>query len=191
MFGSVARAELRDNVVADYQNGVEPEHWSYLWNANGPIEDINGFVPLNPWKSKWAPNLDRALLNEPPGAGYLEIRNAGNGYLRIHPGGGEGQYKTTEPRFAILAYKVSSDGNYFIKNSELHRLEKGGTITCMVFVKNHSLQDFVVENAERKSFDGPVGYLKAGDQIYVAVGPDGSDGRDACDIRFEISDTAK
>ncbi len=60
------RRNLRDNVVADYQNGVEPRALDLSMEREWPIEDINGFVPLNPWKSKWAPNLDRALLNEPP-----------------------------------------------------------------------------------------------------------------------------
>ena len=103
-----------------------------------------------------------------PGA-YLYLDNTG------HPGRGSDDVTGNVDRFAIAAYTIqpAKEGLISIANSSISTLYTGGNgVELRVYVNDTLKTEFVqVAGATASSFDLSLGTLKAGDVVYVAVGP--------------------
>ena len=125
-----------------------------------------------------------------PGA-YLYLASTGG-----HPGRSAGQVPgNTVDRYAIAAYTVSSGGEYFLTDSFLDPAGTpgdGNEVVVLVTAGGVTTQVLSVKGDDSTfSFNSPLGWLSAGDVIYVASGPDGAgagndDGSDGFNWDFSI-----
>ncbi|MEJ2622128.1 MAG: hypothetical protein P8163_18320, partial [Candidatus Thiodiazotropha sp.] len=107
-----------------------------------------------------------------------------------HPGRGSKQQATVD-RYAIAAYQVNSAGQYRIEASEVATdcvYSKG--LDLRVYVNDHLISSIEVEQGETMAFDGDLGALVDGDQVYVAVGPRGHDGCDGFTLDYTLALTS-
>lgn len=170
-------------LVADYRDdfqGVTPAaNWQYLWNSAGQANQVNLFTPLG-WYAAGNHYTSTGTGPTPvaePGA-YLSL-NANGG----HPGrtAGQGTSGGIE-RYAIAAYTVTADGFYSIANTLYSRSStsgNGNSIRIQVGARPPAFAG-VVNAGATITFDTQLGYLTAGETIYVMLGgrytDDGFDG---------------
>ncbi|MBI1368017.1 MAG: hypothetical protein GC162_05120 [Planctomycetes bacterium] len=204
-------------IVADYADDFAADHlpagWRYLWNAprdwhqgisrdesDGAIWDLAGYRPLFPAGGAWTADGDRDPTNGSP-ARFLTLTKIGG-----HPGRGMTQPETELPqglapikpnrrdRFAIAAWTADHDGFYAITHSALASTnEPSNGLNVRVFTSYSAVRALVDEvvpaDGAAASFDADLGYLRAGQTIYVAVGPNGADGSDSFTLDFSIAFT--
>jgi hypothetical protein len=192
-------------VVADYQDDFKgeafPRNWEYLWNAperwspgnegdlqTGSITDHpDTFDPLN-WVSEdnsWRADFDSDPNNSP--SSYLNL---------VQSGGHPGRAVEGVDRFAITAFEIQESGFYTIEDSLIGIGNVGSNadgVSHRVFVNDHAPLEtgFATENGIQNQsafsyFDTELGFLAAGDKVYVAVGSHGNDSYDFFNIDYSI-----
>lgn len=179
----------------DFRTGSPAPGWSYLWNAGGPITDPANYQSLN-----WSPTINRYSVNGFPVSPdnsstlfpYGGLTSSGG-----HPGRGSTQGATYD-RYPIAAYTAKIAGYYGINNSFVTSSDSranGGQV--MVFTETLTGTSGGTTTFTQKfsglyvgggtlNFNQNVGYLNAGDTIYVAVGPNTSDSYDSFTMDFNI-----
>lgn len=203
--GNIRVADFRD----DYQSGtntgalaVLSNGWSYLWNApsdwngtssanglTGPIDSLNDYELLK-WNggSLWTADGDADNNNGVP-ANYLQM-NGSSG----HPGRGYSQKETITndcDRYVISAFQVDIAGYYILHDSwfTTSGSEPNGN-EVRVYTSNspsNPILSTVFMAVASASFNTKLGYLNAGDTVYVAVGPSVTDGSDSYGIDYSLS----
>jgi beta-glucosidase len=164
----IALAADESKIIAVYGNAASvknpPPGWSFMWNANGPIGDSNGYLPLSyDDKSKMygVINASGTLMADRPNNGrYLDIIS-----LRDKDG---------VARFYIASYTMQTDstGEIWINNGNIRNkfFAKG---TMLEIYLNNKLQftEQIKQDRFARLFQKNLGKLKKGDAITVAVGP--------------------
>jgi hypothetical protein len=192
-------ADYRD----DYQAGGPASGWQYLWNAptlfngtttpagngnTGAVGNPANYRALNPVGSTYRGDFDTIGNNGPP-ANFLNLNPTGG-----HPGRGstqaEGAVGNNLDRYVIAAYTVDRDGEYAIVDSFINSIDTLGNGDMLyIHINNNAPLYFrdVLPNATNTTFDLLLGQLKAGDTIYVGVGPNTADGNDNFSWDFSIA----
>jgi hypothetical protein len=188
-------------LVADYNNDYSASiplaaGWRYLWNApvgweagvsagdlsSGAIGYPDNYVALLDAGSSWTPDGDTSGTNNSPGS-YLKL-TSGNG----HPGNGYAS-GPNQDRYAIAAFTVPSNGVYAIENSTLNKTSTNGDgVEVLVFADDASnpVIQRVAEPASTTHFNVQIGYLEAGQSIYVAFGAVDSASADFFEMDYSI-----
>ncbi|QNN22320.1 hypothetical protein HED60_08560 [Planctomycetales bacterium ZRK34] len=199
--GAVQAAELAD--YRDDFSGTPATGWSYLWNApvdfglgtmdatTNPLGDSSNYAALQWTGSIWTADGDTDALNSSPD-NYLRLHATGG-----HPGRGSTDASgvgNTVDRAPIAAYTIQSgeEGMISLSDTLLRSANSGHTATMRVLVYvNDTLKVDKVQTGYGPStdvtFDAELGSLAAGDTVYVAVSPDGSDGSDGFALDFTIN----
>ena len=160
------------NVLDELDYPIPPVGWQYLWNASGPFGDESNYEAMmwDVWRYR------PSNINFP----YVARTSA-------HPGDGTSQDPAGIERFAIAAYVVPEDGNYGIADSFVSI--NPGTLDG-INVKAHvsggsvvSLSDLLLLEGD---FDGSLGFVEAGDTIYMAVGSNSTAGADGTQWDYSI-----
>ncbi len=187
-------------VVANYRNDFRADApltdgWHYLWNApSGWVADVesgdlrSGFIgvpseyaALQDAGGYWTPDGNGSGSDNDPAA-YLKLTWNGG-----HPGKPEGS-SNLRARYAVAAYTVPASGVYAIENSLLAKPSASGDgVDVLVFAgESGALLRKVVAPASTNHFDTAIGWLSAGQTIYVAFGPDGSATSDYFEMDFSV-----
>jgi hypothetical protein len=166
---SVGGTETSGSIVANYQvdfDSMGPAaNWQYLWNSSGEFGNESSYSALqyDVWRFK------PTTTNWP----YFSSGGA-------HPGDGTDEGSGVE-RHAIAAWTVTQDGEYSITDSTLNN---GNQFSDGVNVKVHvsggpvtTLQTIGTQGSG--SFDTALGFLTAGQTIYVGVAAGEDKGGDA------------
>ena len=166
---SVGGASTGGSVVADYQDDYVTSgptgNWQYLWNGGGAFGDPSNYSALEfvTWRFK------PSNANFP----YLSGGSA-------HPGDGTDEGSGIE-RLAIAAWTVTQDGEYSITDSALNNSnEFSDGVNVKVHVTGGSVSTLeTIGTQESGSFDTSLGFLTAGQTIYVGVGANEDNGGDS------------
>lgn len=197
---SIATAELgAQTVVASYGSdfnttGSPTSGWNYLWNAPdgwgiGVTGDqASGFIG--------APGSYHALILASPSytadGDLVGGNNPPSGFLRLSSGGGHPGMSAggsnLRDRYAIAAYTVPSSGHYAIGNSFITMSNSSNNgVEVLVFPGvSEAVLRHISDPFSTTSFNTEIGYLDAGQTIYVAFGPNGSATSDAFTMDFDI-----
>lgn len=199
-FSILAGAELgAQSVVASYradfnETGAPAAGWDYLWNApdgwavgttgdeaDGFIGAPAGYLPLVLAAGSYSPDGDNDNTNNAP-AGSLRLTATG-GHPGRHSAG-----SNKRDRYAIAAFTVPTGGYYTIENSFLTPGNANSDgVELLVFPgKSEAILKQLATPAATNAFDTEIGYLDAGQTIYVAFGPGASAAFDAFQMDFEI-----
>lgn len=195
--------ESANSVVASYRADFVADEplttgWQYLWNApTGWVANVDSgdqrsgfigvpgdYVPLVDAGDFWTPDGDASGTNNTP-SGYLKLTASGG-----HPGrniAGE----NLRDRYAIAAFTVQTDGVYSIENSFISKTSAlGDAVEVLVFPGISSpVIRREAEPAATNDFNCTIGYLDAGQTIYVAVGPGATATSDSFQMDYEIVHT--
>jgi len=176
---------------SDFQTGSPKAGWSYQWNALGPITN-----PANYRLLAWSPVTNRYSVNgfpvQPDNSSTL-FPYGGFSSAGGHPGRGSNQGATYD-RFPIAAYTVKLSGYYALTGTTVTMAtaaSNGGQV--MIFTETNSGATFTQKfsstfpSVTPFTFDQNVGFLSAGDTIYVGIGPNLSDGNDSFSLDFNIA----
>lgn len=171
------------NTVASYRRDfatVNPKRgWSYLWNAQGEPGRAANYRPLvwNADKQQYCGHETTFPCPQPVHYTYAAQE-------RIHPGPGMDQGEPFD-RYLIAAYTLQpgQDGQMAL-SVRLKRLSGSHSSLEIKVLVNDSLKGRV--NGTGDEMNGPLGVLKAGDTVYVAIGPNRADGSDGSDLDFSI-----
>lgn len=187
-------------VVASYRTDFSAEAplsdgWRYLWNApsgwvanvesgdlrSGFIGVPSDYVPLQDAGGYWSPDANTDGTDNEPAA-YLKLTWNGG-----HPGK-QAAASNLRARYAIASYTVAFSGIYAIENSFLTKSSAAGDgLDVLVFAGvSAALLRKEVEPAGTNDFDALIGWLPAGQTIYVAVGPGGSATSDYFEMDYDI-----
>lgn len=212
MFASAHRAsaETVADFLMDFTGPTPATGWSYSWNPTGyQIGDRAHYAGLT-----YGPAFD--WQNNPIGSSYTvtgrwpAVASGDGQYIGVapglsdttapvHPGLGSQQSSDGYDHAAIAAYTIQAGeaGSVSIVNSLIARpagaYAGGSTGSDDLFVYvNDTLKKSVlgVNTRDGVSFDCSLGNLNAGDTVYVAVGPHGSNTNDNAWLSFGISSTA-
>ncbi|MEM7457619.1 MAG: hypothetical protein AAF456_25035 [Planctomycetota bacterium] len=181
---------------ADVLSGSN-EQWQYLWNApddwstnnNGdqdtnPVGVTNTYMPLSVNDRVFRPTGTQV-----PNAasGHLFLTNRG-GHTGIHAG-----LSTTNAhdRYAVTAFEVANAGYFSIQDSFLTKNRPGGdAIEVVVHLDDGRILNRMTTQAGadyRIEFDTNLGFLEAGETIYVGVGAEGDHLQDRFIWNFSIA----
>ncbi|MEM1026519.1 MAG: hypothetical protein AAGJ38_00375 [Planctomycetota bacterium] len=171
-------------IVADYRGDfsapVAASGWSYLWNANGDIGNPSDYVALQPTANGDYTSDGQPVPSSAP-ASFLRL-----GPTSVHPG--FGSFQSDRDYYAIAAYAVQTDGEYFIRDSLIQTSADTTGIDVMIHVNDGpAIFNDTFGNLSVASLDAALGQLVAGDTIYVAFGPSGTSGFDFATIDFSIA----
>lgn len=188
-------------VVAGYQvdfvpGGMSAEDqlgsWRYLVNQNSPIGDPGGYVDLQ-WQSgpdvRSQYDANPALASEPADSplGFVALRRDSG-----HPGLGRFQVDDGIDRYAIAAFTVPEDGEYFVRSGWLCRWEEKGRfpdkyLDLVIHVDDRPFDahKYCYQSGLLK-FQADLGPLRRGQTIYVAVGPNGYSYNDSFKWGYKI-----
>lgn len=179
-------------VVADYrddfQGGSPKPGWSYQWNALGAITNAANFRTLN-----WNSALGRYCVNGFPVQPDTTSTLFANGRLSAN-GGAPGRGTTQgDDRYAITAYTARLAGYYGISASFVtmpQEVSNGGRVVVHTETNNGATftqkSNAAFPSVTPFAFDQSVGWLDAGDTIYVGIGPNTSATSDAFFLDFSI-----
>jgi VCBS repeat-containing protein len=170
--------------------------WGYMWNAptgwvdtlpydgtSGELTDTSAYQFLVWDGNKWAVNDDNISTTGAPGD-WVRLTSTGG-----HPGAGPLDSASASPvqRRPVAAYTVSEAGYYGIADSSLR---KGSTqqnpIHVAVLVNGGFKLARIAPNATTIDFNCELGYLAAGDTIYVGIGPYLNRGSDGFSLDYSI-----
>ena len=178
-------APVTNTIVADYQDdfteATPASGWSYQWNDSGVIGNAANYSALQ-WSGA---SYDGDSNNYPDTSGlnYGQLHSTGG-----HAGWGESDGASTD-RFVIAGYTVTQSGTYNIINSFIDsntgcQYSNGGELH--VYVNDTPHTSFTYDKLDNNAFDATLGNLNAGDTIYVATGPNGTDGCDDFLLDYSI-----
>ena len=179
---AVTIADYTGDFVAGAFNGqTRPaalaDGWDYMWNANAAIGTSAGnYSSLMAWGSEY--NLDGAggLPRANPAA-YDTLHSTGG-----HPGRGVNQGAGFD-RYAIGAYEIQPGEAGFLQitNSSASVGSANSTgVETRVYVNDTLMTSFVTAGAVGPNhFDMALGPVSVGDKVYVAMGPNTTDGSDS------------
>lgn len=199
---NMSSADIIGDYRGDYRAGstngqtrpsVLADGWDYMWNANAAIGTSAGnYSSLKWWSGQSHYNFDGAgnVPRDNPAAWVLLNGTGG------HPGRGTAQGGGVD-RYAIAAYTVQSGeqglaqitgssvgGVYFASNG----------VDLRVYVNDTLVTHFLEPGAAGSGvFNVALGQLNFGDTVYVAMGPNTSDGSDSFSLAYQIetvTDTA-
>ena len=183
--------------VDDFHTGNSESPWRYQWNRSdsgamvtvGSTEDINGpgtkFKDLiyNAAIDSWTTDGDSVMTNGAPGE-WLHFKRGGGG----HAGRGINATNSVE-RYAVATYEVQEEGYYKIIDSYLDLLSSASKdgVEFRVFVNNDApVETGTVLAGNVAYFDTELGFLKKGDLVRVAFGPETHFFDDAFTADFSI-----
>ena len=204
------------NFVDDFQTGAEPAGWDYLWNAptgwntsnsigdlnSGSINDPSSFVPLRSSGSAnlWTADADSSGTNHAPanflrlGKGFGVPGAPANLYVQGEQSSSNLQavpfQENLLDRYAITAYEVENSGHYAITESFIKTVNESNVdgVEVRVFVND---DPFLLSErsvgGHRLTFDTSLGFLAAGDTIYVAYGALSSQNMDFFQTDFSVT----
>lgn len=169
--------------VDDFQFPTPNNGWAYLWNEGGDFGTLENYEEMIYESWRYRPDgFDFPYLGATFG-------HSGSGIDEDDSGGFD--------RFAIASYTVSEDGEYSISDSLVTRDGTfGDGIEVAFHINSEPLTELLnLAPGESGSFDMSLGFLSAGDTIYIGVGPDGpgagsNKGNDAFSWDFSINQTA-
>lgn len=152
--------------------------WKYLWNKKGPIGNPAYYEPLL-WNTAKGYNVHgRPNLPGPDPGAYVHLEQTGG-----HPGRGAAQIASKIDYYAIAAYTIQeADGAGFYRITDSSITTNGSGLRVVVHVNDQPLlltRSVPKDTSPPASFNVNLGNLKPGDTVYVAVGPDGTDGADS------------
>lgn len=172
---------------------AKADGWDYLWNASGAIGTAAGNYRSLVWSdaARCYATENAPLPCGGPG-GYLSITSDGG-----HPGYGLQQSETKVDRFTISAFtiKKGEEGPVRIADSRLKLNIRptdnngaGGGVELRVYVNDHLISNFVFIATDDQpiSFNRPLGSLKAGDTVFVAVGPNQNSFSDSFKLEYKL-----
>jgi hypothetical protein len=170
-------ASADGTVVADYRDDFEtdtaPDGWQYLWNSGGEFGTPSNYSPLvfENWRYRPAGSELQP---------YLTAQSA-------HPGDGTGEGPGIE-RHAIAAFTVTQDGEYSITDSLISNNNSGSDgVNVKVHVTGGSVTTLeTIGTNGAGNFDTSLGFLTAGQIVYVGVGPRANNGADSSNFDFTI-----
>jgi len=167
---------------ADFEEGSPKPGWRYLWNPTGDIGKTNNYRDLV-WNGQSYGFDETPTFPRPNPAHYMRISREGG-----HPAHGKNQRGDIDT-YVIFAYTVTNAGFYLITNSFLIRSDGkvNGNDNLRVFINEQPVgPEIIVETKTPQPFDRPLGRLNAGDCVYVAVGPNGTDRNDHFKLDFTL-----
>ena len=187
------------NFGDEFQTGSTPARWDYLWNApagwssnnsigdlnSGSINDPSSFLPLRSSAATgiWTADGDSNGTNNAPsnflrlGKGFGVPGAPANLYVQAEQSTSSLQSVPFQQnfldRYAIAAYSVANSGHYSITDSFIKTVNQTNSdgVEIRVFVND---DPFLLSErsvgGHQLSFDTSLGFLAAGDTIYVAYG---------------------
>jgi hypothetical protein len=178
---------------ADMQPGTPKAGWSYLWNPTGvALGDAAGYANLDavaqPNSIFYDTNGSPTIPGPDPGAYLFFGANSTTGYG--HPGRGSAQASDGLEHYAIAGFTVSTSGQYSIVDSDLTTTNSSiYGIHVRIFVNDidTGVNVYTGSGDQSVSFNTDLGFLSAGDTIYVAVGAGAIDYQDAFNLEYQIS----
>ncbi len=179
-----AGLELVTNYNTAFATTTPSAGWSYLWNVSEPIGNSAGYQTLlgveNRYDSDGSPSFPA-----PTDMAYGHLNATGG-----HPGKGTSDGVAFD-RYAIAAYTVATDGHYLVTEGQISHTgcEWTNGLITKVLVGDHEHYSKVLNRQETATLEVDLGSLVAGEIIYVAVGPNGSDGCDTFAMDFSITES--
>ncbi|MBK1827992.1 beta strand repeat-containing protein [Haloferula rosea] len=201
---TVVLQSLESGYESAFENGVTvgdlgnalSGNWSYLWNAptdwasNSSSDASTGgfgvsadYEPLVWSGTQWTADGDD--ITSDPLTAFLRLAPTGG-----HPGVGStssvgiGNDKARGP---IAAYTVPTSGVFGIGNSILSKVSgSGDAVSAEVYVNDVFKGSFSAAPGGSIGFDGNLGFLTAGDVIYVGVSPGPTAGSDSFTWSFDV-----
>ena len=186
-------------IIANYQgdwlpgavNGqtrpaVAADGWDYMWNSAGVIGNAANYTSLMWWSGSNHYNRDGAgnLPRSDPGA-YVSLHATGG-----HPGRGSTQTGggNNIDRYAIGAYTVQpGEGGALSLNNSSIAVPGSGNVELRVYINNNLMGTIVRPGGGAASaFDRLLGWVNPGDRVFVAVGPNGTDGSDSFNMGYRL-----
>ena len=188
--------DVKNSVVVgdrwfDWQGGVEgaPRRsgpWRHFTNLTAPFGEPAGYNELV-WSAKnkcyWPPLAEQ----EPERDGFVRVHRMGG-----HPGKGREQSSDGFDHYSITGFVAPEAGVYRLEAGWLERKEAlRWDLDDVLDVAVHVNDGPVVlrelcDHSQFLRFRGSLGELKAGDVIYVGVGPNGVDHSDRFRWSFSV-----
>ena len=156
---------------ADFLSPAPKQGWQYLWNSNGAIGNPLNYKPMQFNGTQYELDTDGTFPDSEPAA-FLSLTSTGG-----HPGRGFSQSGALN-RYTIASYTVPLAGAYDI-NGFIDALGSGEN-DLIVHVNSGAALINLTSVTGNSAFRAALGFLNAGDTIYVAAGP-GATGFDFSD----------
>lgn len=179
-----------------FDESVTSERWSFWWNApvgwspggtagdktTGPIREIGNYLPLQEIgdTNAWTVDGNADPVDSPP-AQHLSVAAT-----HWHPGLAFDSSSVNQDRFAIASYRVAESGFYRLGDFDLDLLSASNDgVEFYVHVENEFRFSRSVTTNE-DSLDLNIGYVAAGDRVFVAVGGNDNFNSDAVSVAFDL-----
>ena len=168
-----------------------PTGWAYLWADTGDIGDAARYAALQPNTVGAEPTRSTPQWTADGSLVFNDTAQGNARFLRVsagslHPGNGG------QDAQAIVAYTLQDGdaGVLSITNSSLQNVSANGDGVALSVYVNDVLQPGFSSTVDGGTiqFDGDLGFLRAGDTVYVAVGNGASNdsGSDASILDFQL-----
>ena len=163
------------NYRTDFQADTPAPNWAYLWNATGPIGTATHYSALTEEGGFYSNGTS------------LHLDATGG-----QPGPGVNQFfDETTDRYVIAAYTVPESQAYALTQSFLETNDTDcgpdNVVRVHVYVNDTLKKTVSMPTGIRGTFDVELGQLSAGDQIFVAVGPEEENWCDRFEWDFTIA----
>ena len=195
---AISAASLQAAVIADYQGDFVSatagqtriqalaDGWDYMFNPSAAIgEATDNYISLV--SNGGAYNADGGSPYPRPYPGYYVSLSSSGG----HPGSGVTQSGAEDfDCYAIAAYQVQTGegGPLQVASSSLSVADaSSGGVEVRVYVNNDLMGSSLCAGASSTSFDVPLGWVNAGDYVYVAIGPNRADGHDGFGLAYQLA----
>jgi hypothetical protein len=192
MFGIPAsvqtvQATIIADFVANYTTPVPATGWAYEWNSLGTIGTPANYTTLlfdpNAFGiGNGAYDVTPGTFPSAPPASYTVLAS---GFM--HPGNGTSQ--TAFEHYTIAAFTLSSSGITSIINSSIADGDAGGGDGINLFINVNGDAGTTTPFGNgfgATSFNTSLGFLNAGDTVYVAVGAKSTDSNDSTVLSFQL-----
>ncbi len=160
--------------------------WRHFTNSAAPFGEPAGYTELvwNEEEDCYLPPLDQRQADR---EGYVKVHRSGG-----HPGKGREQSVDGLDHYSITGFIVPEDGVYrleagWLERKEANRWDLDDVLDVAVHVNDQPvvLRE-TCSHTQFMRFRGSLGDLKAGDVIYVGVGPNGVDHSDRFRWSFSV-----
>lgn len=168
-----------------FKGPTQSAGWNYYWNPTTAIGNAAEYQQLK-WTG-WNYDNDGISGRNDDQFNYGNLNENGG-----HPGKGDEQGGVSYDRYVIAAYQVGQDGVYAIQDSFIDHT----TSSCSAWSNGDDVRVYVNDDLRLSvplpkqgsvAFDTALGELAAGDQVYVAIGPNGKDGCDGFSMDYAIA----